>query len=85
MNVIATSVAVAVDQQRVATRTIAQNAQQALSTAVAVVHVIAGIEAASAATKIEANQVLDAAGQLSRQSDDLHIEFDRFIAGVRAA
>jgi methyl-accepting chemotaxis protein/CHASE3 domain sensor protein len=85
MNVIATLVAAAVDQQRGATRTIAQNAQQASSIAVEVVHAIAGIEDASAATKSEANQVLDAAGQLSRQSDDLHIEFDRFIAGVRAA
>jgi methyl-accepting chemotaxis protein len=85
MNVIATSVAAAVDQQRNATRTIAQNAQQALSSAVEVVHVIAGIEDASATTKIEANQVLDAAAQLFRQSDDLRAEFDRFIAGLRAA
>jgi methyl-accepting chemotaxis protein/CHASE3 domain sensor protein len=85
INVIATSVAVAVDQQRAATRTIAQNAQQALSSAVEVVHTIADIEDASATTKFEANQVLDAAGQLSRQSDDLHVEFDNFIAGVRAA
>lgn len=85
MNVIATSVAAAVDQQRNATRTIAQNAQQALSSAVEVVHVIAGIEDASVTTKIEANQVLDAAAQLFRQSDDLRAEFDRFIAGLRAA
>jgi methyl-accepting chemotaxis protein len=85
MNEIATSVSAAVDQQRGATRTIAQNAQQATSIAVEVVHAIASIESASATTKIEANQVLDAAGQLSRQSDDLHIEFDRFIADVRSA
>ena len=85
MNVIATSVSTAVDQQRGATRTIAQNAQQAASIAVEVVHAIASIEGASATTKIEANQVLDAAGQLSRQSDDLHIEFDKFIADVRSA
>jgi methyl-accepting chemotaxis protein len=85
INVIATTVAVAVDQQRAATRTIAQNAQQALSSAVEVVHAIASIEDASATTKIEADQVLNAAGQLSRQSDDVHVEFDKFIAGVRAA
>jgi methyl-accepting chemotaxis protein/CHASE3 domain sensor protein len=85
MNVIATSVAVAVDQQRIATRTIAQNAQQALSSALEVVEAIVSIEGASVTTKIEANQVLDAAGQLSRQSDDLRIEFDKFIAGLRAA
>jgi methyl-accepting chemotaxis protein len=85
MNLIASSVATAVDQQRGATRTIAQNAQQALSSAVDAVHAIASVEQASAATKIEANQVLDAAGQLSQQSDDLNVEIDRFIAGVRAA
>jgi methyl-accepting chemotaxis protein len=85
MNVIATSVATAVDQQRVAARTIAQNAQQALSTAIEAVHAIASVEEASAATKTEANQVLDAASQLSRQSDDLRVEFDGFIAGIRAA
>ena len=85
MNVIATSVAAAVSQQRNATRTIAQNAQEALSTAVGVVQVIADVEDASATTKIEADQVLDAAGQLFRQSDDLRAEFDRFIAGLRAA
>jgi methyl-accepting chemotaxis protein len=61
------------------------NAQQVASIAVEVVHAIASIEGASATTKIEANQVLDAAGQLSRQSDDLHIEFDKFIANVRSA
>jgi methyl-accepting chemotaxis protein/CHASE3 domain sensor protein len=85
LNVIATSVAVAVDQQRVATRTIAQNAQQALSSAIEVVDVIVSIDDAFKTTKIEANQVLDAAGQLSRQSDELRTEFDRFIAGVREA
>ena len=85
MNIIAASVAAAVDQQRAATRTIAQNAQQALSSAVEAVNAMVGIEEVSTATKVEANQVLDAAGRLSRQSDDLHTEFDRFVAGVRTA
>jgi methyl-accepting chemotaxis protein len=85
MNVIATSVAAAVDQQRGVTRTIAQSAQQALSSAVEAVRAIASIEDASAATKTEANQVLAAAHQLSRQSDGLHVEFDKFIMGVRSA
>jgi methyl-accepting chemotaxis protein len=84
MNVFATQVAVAVDQQRNATRTIAQNAQQALASAVEVVRATSSIEDTSAAAKVEANHVLDAAGQLSRQSDDLHVEFDKFIADVRA-
>lgn len=85
MNVIATHVAVAVDQQRSTTRTIAHNAQQALVSAVEVVRAVSSIEDTSAATKLEANQVLDAAGQLSQQSDDLHVEFDKFIADVRVA
>lgn len=84
MNMFATQVAVAVDQQRNATRTIAQNAQQALASAVEVVRATSSIEDMSAATRVEANHVLDAAGQLSRQSDDLHVEFDKFIADVRA-
>ncbi len=85
MNVIATSVATAVDQQRIAARTIAQNAQQALSTAMETLHALANVEDAATATKIEANQVLGAANALSRQSDDLRVEFDEFISGVRAA
>jgi methyl-accepting chemotaxis protein len=85
MNAIATAVAAAVDQQRAATRTIAQSAQIALSSAIEAVHAVSSVEEASTVTKSEANQVLDAAGQLSRQSDDLRLEFDRFIAGIRAA
>jgi methyl-accepting chemotaxis protein len=85
MNAITTSVAAAVEQQRDVTRTIAQNAHEASSIAVEVAHAIASIEDATATTKIEANQVLLAAGQLSQQSDELHVEFDKFIAGVRAA
>ncbi len=85
MNEIATAVAAAVDQQRAATHTIAQSAQLALSSAVEAVHAVGSVEEASTATKSEANQVLDAASRLSRQSDDLRVEFDRFIAGVRAA
>jgi methyl-accepting chemotaxis protein len=85
MSVIATSVATAVDQQRGATRTIAQNAYDALSSAQEAVRAIAVVEDASAATKVEANQVLNAAGKLSQESDDLRVEFDRFIEGIRAA
>ncbi len=85
MNLIATSVAAAVDQQRGVARVIAQNAQQALLSAVEAVRAMASIEDASAATQSEANRVLEAAYNLSRQSDDLHGEFDKFIVGVRSA
>jgi methyl-accepting chemotaxis protein len=85
MSEIAAEVADAVGQQRTATREIAQNAQQASISALEVAHAITSVEEASATTKIEANQVLDAAGQLARQSDELRIQFDKFIAGVQAA
>ena len=85
MNAITASVAAAVDQQRAATRTIALNAQQALASAVDVVSAIVGIEEANTATKTEANQVLDSAARLSQQSNELHVEFDKFVAGVRVA
>ena len=85
MNAITASVAAAVDQQRASTRTIALNAQQALASAVDVVSAIVGIEEANTATKAEANQVLDSAARLSQQSDALHVEFDKFVAGVRVA
>jgi methyl-accepting chemotaxis protein len=85
MSEIAAEVASAVGQQRTATREIAQNAQQASISALEVAHAITSVEEASATTKFEANQVLDAASQLSRQSDELRVQFDKFIAGVRAA
>jgi methyl-accepting chemotaxis protein len=85
MKEIATEVASAVEQQRSATRAIAQNAHQASASALEVMHTIASVEDASKATKTEANQVLDAASQLSHQSEHVHVEFDKFIAGVRDA
>lgn len=85
MDAIATAVATAVDQQRTATRTIVHSAQLAFSSAVEAVQAVSGVEEASIATKSEANQVLGAASQLSRQSDDLRVEFDKFIAEIRAA
>jgi methyl-accepting chemotaxis protein len=85
MSEIATEVASAVGQQRMATRAIAQNAQQASISALEVAHAITSVQEASATTKVEANQVLDAASQLARQSDELRVQFDKFIAGVQAA
>jgi methyl-accepting chemotaxis protein len=84
MNVIAASVATAVDQQRGATHTIAHSAQQALSSAVRAVEAIASIETVATATKVEADQVLNAAKHLAQQSDEIHTEFDHFVASVRA-
>jgi methyl-accepting chemotaxis protein len=85
MNEIATDVAAAMAQQRAATREIAQSAQQASTSAMEVTQAITAVEQASGSNKVEANQVLEAAGQLSRQSDELRAQVDKFIAGVRAA
>ncbi len=85
MNEIATDVASAVTQQRAATSEIARSAQQASIGALEVTHAITTVEEATGANKIEAHQVLNAAGQLSRQSDELRGHVDKFIAGVRAA
>jgi methyl-accepting chemotaxis protein len=85
MNEIATEVASAAEHQRTATRDIARSAQQASISALEVIQMIATVENSSSATKIEANLVLDAATRLSDQSGNIHIEFDKFIAGVRAA
>jgi methyl-accepting chemotaxis protein len=85
MNEIATEVASAAEHQRAATREIARSAQQASISALEVIQMIATVENSSRATKIEANLVLDAATRLSHQSGNIHIEFDKFIAGVRAA
>jgi methyl-accepting chemotaxis protein len=85
MNEIATEVASAAEQQRAATREMARSAQQASISVSDAIQMIATVENSSKSTKIEANSVLDAATQLSRQSDDIQAEFDKFIAGVRAA
>jgi methyl-accepting chemotaxis protein len=85
MNEIATSVVSAVAQQRAATLEIAQSAQQASISALDVTHAITSVEQASATNKAEANQVLDAASQLSRQSDEMRVQVDKFIVGVRTA
>jgi methyl-accepting chemotaxis protein len=84
MNEIETAVAAAVEQQRAATRDIAQNVQQAATSAHEVTRTITGVEDAAAATENEANQVRDAASQLSRQADDLNNEVIQFLAAVRA-
>jgi methyl-accepting chemotaxis protein len=85
MNEIATEVASAAEHQRAATRDIARSAQQASISALEVIQMIATVENSSRATKTEANLVLDAATRLSHQSGNIHIEFDKFIAGIRAA
>lgn len=85
MNQIASVVAGAVEKQRAATHEIAQNVQRAADSAREVKETIDGVEEASVATGMEANEVLDAARQLSQEAEYLRAEVNRFTEGVRAA
>ena len=59
--------------------------QQTAASTDAVRNNIAGVSQAAADTGSAADQVLGAAGQLSRQADELSREVTGFVAGVRAA
>ena len=48
-------------------------------------HTIAGVAGAAEETGAAASQVLGAASELSRQSEHLAAEVQRFLHGVRAA
>ncbi|WP_456685970.1 methyl-accepting chemotaxis protein [Bradyrhizobium sp. P5_C11_2] len=82
---VATSIAAAVEQQGAATQEIVRNVAQAASGTGEVTSNIAGVARASEDTGAAANQVLGAASELSRQSEQLAAEMRRFLATVRAA
>jgi methyl-accepting chemotaxis protein len=82
---VATSIADAVEQQGAATQEIVRNVAQASSGTAEVTGNIAGVAQASEETGAAADQVLSAASELSRQSEQLGAEVDRFLATIRAA
>ncbi|MCJ2117542.1 methyl-accepting chemotaxis protein [Methylobacterium sp. J-001] len=82
---VATSIAAAVEEQGAATQEIVRNVAQAATGTNEVTSNIAGVAQASEQTGSAASQVLDAAGELSRQSEHLGAEVSRFLATVRAA
>ncbi|SFU95572.1 methyl-accepting chemotaxis protein [Methylobacterium sp. 174MFSha1.1] len=82
---VATSIAAAVEQQGAATQEIVRNVAQASSGTTEVTGNIAGVAQASEETGAAAGQVLSAASELSRQSEQLGAEVDRFLATIRAA
>ncbi|TNC09689.1 HAMP domain-containing protein [Methylobacterium terricola] len=82
---VATSIAAAVEQQGAATQEIVRNVAQASTGTTEVTGNIAGVAQASEETGAAACQVLSAASELSRQSEQLGVEVDRFLATVRAA
>ncbi len=82
---VATSIAAAVEQQGAATQEIVRNVAQASTGTSEVTGNMAGVAQASEETGAAAGQVLDAASELSRQSEHLGAEVGRFLATVRAA
>ncbi len=85
VGMITTSIAAAVEQQGAATAEIARNVQQTADSTHTVTSNISGVSKAANDTGTAATQVLDAAGDLSRQAEGLSKEVNSFIASVRTA
>ncbi|MGE8130915.1 methyl-accepting chemotaxis protein [Methylobacterium sp. NPDC080182] len=85
INSVATSIAAAVEEQGAATQEIVRNVTQAAQGTGEVTSNIAGVANAAEETGAAASQVLGAASELSRQSEHLSAEVERFLATVRAA
>nr|WP_294546099.1 globin-coupled sensor protein [uncultured Rhodopila sp.] len=82
---IAAAIAAAVEEQGSATQEIARNVQQAAAGTQEVSSNIVGVSRGANDTGAAANQVLEAAGALSRQAEQLRGEVGAFIGGVKAA
>ncbi|MCF4129491.1 methyl-accepting chemotaxis protein [Methylobacterium sp. SyP6R] len=85
MSRVATAIAAAVEEQGAATQEIVRNVSQAAAGTSAVTAHVTGVAGAAEETGAAASQVLTAATELSRQSEQLGAEVDRFLATVRAA
>jgi len=85
INEIAGNISAAVEEQGAATQEIARNVQQASAGTRQVASNVSAVSKTAAETGGSANQVLQAAGRLSEQSDGLRREVDKFIAQIRAA
>lgn len=82
---VAASIAAAVEQQGAATQEIVRNVSQAAVGTGEVTSNVSGVASAAEETGAAASQVLGAASDLSRQSEHLNTEVQRFLATVRAA
>jgi methyl-accepting chemotaxis protein len=82
---ITTSIAAAVEEQGAATAEIARNVQQTAASTQTVTSNIAGVSHAANDTGAAATQVLGAAGDLSRQAENLSAEVNSFIAKIRVS
>ncbi|WP_244507655.1 methyl-accepting chemotaxis protein [Methylobacterium phyllostachyos] len=85
INGVAVATAAAVEEQDAATREIVRGVAHATQGAAEVTGNIAGVAMASERTEAAADHVLTAATALSRQSERLAAEVDRFLVSIRAA
>ncbi|SFF24098.1 Methyl-accepting chemotaxis protein [Methylobacterium sp. yr596] len=85
ISAVAASIAAAIEEQGAATQEIVRNVAQAAMGTSAVTGNIAGLAGAAEETGAAASQVLGSASELSRQSEHLSAEVDRFLETVRAA
>ncbi|PWC34282.1 methyl-accepting chemotaxis protein [Azospirillum sp. TSO35-2] len=85
INEIATSIASAIEEQGAATGEIARNVQEASRGTEVVTANITEVSRGATQTGSAATQVLGAAGELSRQSEMMRSEVERFLDGIRAA
>jgi methyl-accepting chemotaxis protein len=82
---ISSSIASAVEEQGAATQEIARNVEQAAAGTQEVSSNIGGVSAAANDTGAAATQIRGASAELSRQSETLRTEVEKFLANVRAA
>jgi len=82
---ISASIASAVEEQGAATQEIARNVEQAASGTQEVTSNIAGVSQAANDTGSAATQIQGASAELSRQSESLRTEVEKFLVNVRAA
>jgi methyl-accepting chemotaxis protein len=82
---IAAIIASAVEEQSVTTQEIARNVQQAAAGTRQVSSGITVVNQAAGATGSAATQVLSSAGELSKQSENLRAEVDKFLTQLNAA
>jgi methyl-accepting chemotaxis protein len=85
VSAITTTIAAAVEEQGAATAEIARNVQQTAASTREVTTNITGVSQAASETGVAAGQVLEAAGDLSRQAEKLTLEVDTFVTSIRAA
>ena len=85
MSSISTTIAAAVEEQESATREISRSIHDASTGTNEVTKNISSVTQAATETGTMSSQVLDMAGQLSKQSETLSAEVERFIARVREA